>query len=166
MIDIYTDGGLLSRNPSSLGCTCAFVAVEEDRVIEEMAWRIVPREIGMEDVSSNIAELLAVIFALRWVGTEQPGWAGLLHTDSEVTATRLRRLSCGLQPKFTGVPSAVQRWLRHAIGRVGNFGIVEIAGHPTKAELEAGKDKKAGLPVSKWNVRCDKLCNLAKEYAT
>lgn len=162
MTDLYTDGGLLSRNPSSLGCTAAFVAVREGLVIEQMAWRMTCEDLGLSEVSSNTAELLAAIFALRWIGIEQPGWAGKLHTDSEVTATRLRRGQVGLRWDMRGVTSRMNTWFRLAMAKVGKFEVIELGGHPTRADLAAGVNKY-GLPVSRWNVLADKLCNRVKE---
>lgn len=162
MTDLYTDGGLLSKNPSPLGCVAAFVAIRGGVAIEQMAWRMDCGQLGLAEVTSNTAELLAAIFALRWVGIEEPGWAGSLYTDSEVTATRLRRSLAGLKPKMGGVSRTVQGWLSLAMQRVGKFSVTELAGHPTREELEAGVNKY-GFPVSRWNVLADKLCNRVKK---
>lgn len=162
MTDLYTDGGLLLRNPSPLGCTAAFVAVREGVAVEQMAWRMDCSQLGVVEVSSNTAELLAAIFALRWVGVEEPGWAGTLHTDSEVTATRLRRAQVGLKWNMGSVPWRMSTWFRDAMRKVGKFEVIELGGHPTRADLAAGVNKY-GLPVSRWNVLADKLCNRVKE---
>jgi ribonuclease HI len=100
-------------------------------------------------VTNNHAELTAVIMALESL---PEGWAGTLYTDSENTVRWLNRR--GRSPKVT---PATRTRLVAALDRVGDFRKVLVAGHPTYADLDRGC-REDGVPVSRFNVRCDELC--------
>ena len=132
---------------SSLG------AIPEEKILRCNSGIILPEEAGTKAVTNNVTELLAAAKALTAMG---PLWTGILHTDSFVT---LRRLLGG--SKFSGVPQWLRLLalgLRRNEGKARKWDVSLVAGHPTKKELAAGRRERNGLPVSKWNVWCDKKC--------
>ncbi len=150
---LYTDGGCIQRNPSSIGGTWAWVLVEDGRVFAEDG-QIVASASGVipangTPVSNNVAELVA---AVRGLEALPRGWSGRFCCDSQVT---IGRLFWGYP--FRGVP---QELVERAQKAVRNLWIrpVLLQGHPTKADLERGIGVKRGLPVSKWNVAVDRMC--------
>lgn len=174
-MNLYSDGGCIGRNPSKIGGTWAWCLVgngkeskqnyemwsapdlSEEKILRCDYGVILPEEAGAKMVTNNVTELLAAVNALTAIGHL---WTGTLFTDSYVT---LRRLLGG--SKFSGVP----QWLRMLVldlrrnrlrqGRLDRmWGVSLVAGHPTKKELATGKRERNGLPVSKWNVWCDKRC--------
>jgi hypothetical protein len=64
--------------------------------------------------------------------------------------------------KMNGIPVAMQERVLLARRRVGAFTVVLLGGHPTKAELKAGR-REDGMLVSAHNAFCDQECSrLAK----
>ncbi len=114
---------------------------------------ILPAECDDQPVGNNVAELRAAVEAL----VVMPGdWRGTLYSDSQVT---LGRLFDGWP--LRGVPvdlawrtQQLREWLR----RFGQVRGVLLQGYPTRADLERGVGKKRGLPVSRWNVLADRMC--------
>jgi ribonuclease HI len=154
MIDVYCDGGVIQVNPSPIGGTWAYVIVDQDGVEVRRAFGVVtPAEIGMPAVTNNFTEFFAALQAFYFL---PKGWAGRLHTDSNVTRLRLIYPNA----KMNGIPNPWQELLRYFRSHLGGFNVTLLDGHPTKAQLEKGVGKR-GNPVSKWNVLCDKLCTEA-----
>lgn len=158
MLDyLYTDGGLISKSPSALGGTWAWVRVIDGCEVVHSSGVVTPADLGLKHVSSNVTELLAAVIALESV---EETWTGVLWTDSLVTLCRLQG-----SEKFTGVPEELRRRCRtQRIRRgkdredVARFEVKLLGGHPSKRDLFRGRRLKDGLPVSKWNVLCDNLC--------
>lgn len=153
---IYTDGGLIGVNPSSIGGTWAWVWIKRGQVINQGEGVVTPEELGVSTVTNNVTELLAAVKALQSV---PPGWDGTLFTDSRVTLLRITT-----SYRFAGVPDFLKQatlFLR----RERNYMVQLIGGHPTRKELAEGRRARNGLPVSPWNVLCDETCTkLAKDY--
>lgn len=151
---IFCDGGVISRNPSSIGGTWAVVLVGPDGAeVDRRRNVITPQEAGVIAVSNNYTELLAACMGLSLV---PDGWAGALYTDSNVTRCRL----LGVHPRMAGIPAALEEFMWAQRRRLGPFTVTLLGGHPTKDDLFRGVGKR-GLPVSRWNVLCDKLCSAA-----
>jgi ribonuclease HI len=150
---IYCDGGVIAKNPSPYGGTWAWVAVDA-------AGELVRQDSGTIDargITNNVTEFVAAIYALEAV---PQGWSGTLYSDSQVTLGRLFHgwALGGLGVRLINRGSAVLK-------RLGKVEPVLLQGHPTKADLEAGIDKKRGLPVSRFNQLCDQECQrLARRY--
>lgn len=153
-MELYTDGGVIGRNPSAIGGTWAWCLVDDGEVIREGSGIITPNDISKSTVSNNDTELYAAVRGLEAVG---PNFDGVWFTDSKVTIHRLTS-----HPKFTGCPL----WLRKRAEQLRDarkWTVILLGGHPTKADLKIGK-MTDGSPVSEWNVRCDKeCCRLAEE---
>lgn len=150
---IYCDGGVISKNPSSLGGTYAYRLLGlDDQVIFERATVITPDGMFTPVVTNNQTEMLALLFALDRV---DDGFYGSIYSDSQVT---LGRVFMGW--KWTNMPHWVHLIYRYQRERMKNWeGIryVLLDGHPTKAQLVTGFGKR-GHPVSEHNVWCDHAC--------
>lgn len=170
---VYTDGGVIRKNPSPFGGTWAYVFVDAlDELIAERSGAIgSPVEVTCpwtgclvtKNVGNNLSEFLAVVEAMEAL---PDGWSGYLYSDSEVTLNR-----------FFGSPPSAWNWLEPDIAergykarmRLGEIVPVQLAGHPNRKELAIGhtlRTDKDGNPkppvaVSRWNVRCDKLAEQA-----
>jgi ribonuclease HI len=161
---LYTDGGVIGRNPSKLGGTWAWCLIDE-------CGRMLKRDSGVVDgyreklkvVTNNYTELFAAVTGLWAVGKD---FCGTVVTDSQITMGRLTRGT-----GFAGIP----QWLRLRtleLGRNRKWRVELVAGHPTQKDLARGykiKMLKTGgerrYPVSKWNVWVDERCQMeAKKF--
>lgn len=165
---LYTDGGCVKKNPSEIGGTWAYVAIESVFTLgEDLTW---PKtEVGGVDsqatyikhdsgfipnyldvkLTNNVMEYAAVVFALEAM---EDGWSGVVYSDSLITLGRIFGdwRNKGLEPRLIERKDKVLKRLGKVWGR-------HLDGHPTKAQLLAGIGKR-GNPVSKWNVMADQLC--------
>lgn len=153
---LYTDGGVIGPNPSSLGGTwCWCLVNREDEMMTSSMGIVEPADIGLPQVTNNLTELYAALRALKSVPKD---WSGTVYTDSKITMHRLLN-----SISFNGIPE----WLSEdvmEIRRFGKYRVVLLGGHPTKAELERGR-RKDGALVSIHNVFCDLACQrLAKQF--
>ena len=152
VITLFADGGIIGRNPSPIGGTWAWVAVDAAGDVVAQASGIIPAPPG-GTVSNNLAEFVAVVQALEQM---PDGWAGTLASDSAVTLGRLCQ-----EWKLTGLPWT---WIRRGmlvLQRLGPITPLLLQGHPTRADLARGIGAKRGYPVSIHNVTCDRLCQEA-----
>lgn len=154
MQSLYADGGVVGRNPSPFGGTWAWCLVEDDQLVCEDSGLILPQDGYGHKLTNNVSELFALCSALEAMSE---GWRGVVHSDSEVTIGRVF-----LGWALRGVPPRLVEQLRRVQLRL-QFDLrglrwVLLQGHPTRADLEKGVGVKRGLPVSKWNVYVDKLC--------
>lgn len=149
--EVYTDGGIIGKNPSAIGGTWAVVFVRSGELHGERSGVILPSDIGMETVENNIAETIAIMLALECLPI---GWSGTLFGDNLNSIRRARDLK---------IKDAVPKFVKDrllAVRQTVEPTFVLLGGHPTIAEAEAGI-RADGKRVSKWNVRADKLCCLA-----
>lgn len=146
---IYCDGGVIGRNPSTVGGTWAYVLLEKDVELYKASGSITPADIGLPVVTNNVTELFAAVKALEMVPDK---WSGHLITDSQVT---LRRLMAK-RPSLKGVPKCLVDMLWTQRNRAGRLFVQLVKGHPTIAQLAAQPHK-----YSRWNVLCDKMCGVA-----
>jgi len=159
IVSVYADGGVIGSNPSAIGGTYAYRLIEEDEECAHYidgAFVLTARENG-GPVTNNQTEMMAVLSALELVPDD---WAGTLYSDSQVT---LGRVFMGW--KWANVPQfmhAKYKDLRARLTRFEDIKWVLLDGHPTKAQLQAGKGKRGG-PVSEHNVWCDQACTEAGE---
>lgn len=160
--EVYTDGGLLSRNPSYLGGTWACRFLDRAGVIVgELSGVVIPIELRVREVTNNIAELVAALIALE---TVPDGWAGTLYTDSFVTQCRVSQGRELRRRRFKGVPERLVERVLAARGRLGGYQVVLLGGHPSREELATGQ-RMDGLPCSVHNVWADRECRrLALEW--
>lgn len=154
---VYADGGVIRVNPSPHGGTWAWCWVDAGGArIRSAAGLILPGDIGMETVSNNVSEFMALARSLRSL---PDGWSGTVYSDSRVT---LGRIFEGWRDK--GLPWHWIEAARRNLERLGAVRPVLLDGHPTKAQLAAGLGKR-GNPVSEHNVFCDAECGrVARQF--
>jgi ribonuclease HI len=157
IVAVYADGGVIQKNPSSVGGTWAWCGVDADgnRVIERGG--VVPSP--GRPITNNHTEQIAITLALEAM---PDGWSGVVYSDSMIA---LGRVFKGWRTK--NLPANVARRSAEAVARMGRIETVLLQGHPTKADLERGVGQKRGYPVSIHNVWCDRRCQEeARKYLT
>jgi hypothetical protein len=134
----------------------------DNQAVSEGAGCITPEEAGMRSISNNFSELLA---AVRGMESLPAGWSGTIYTDSMITQRRIVKRGRYLKrAKMNGIPEWLRDQTDAAKSRLGAFRVVLLAGHPTRKDLARGC-REDGLPVSKWNVMCDRMCGVqAKNF--
>lgn len=150
---VYCDGGLLGRNPCETGGMWAWCHISGGKMINHASGIVEPHDIKLPNVSNNIAELLAMIYALDALPND---WCGSVYTDSFVTLTRAQKPNSA---KFNAVPRAIREEMIAVRKRLGSLRFTLLAGHPSEADLKRGHKLKNQLPVSIWNKWCDETCN-------
>lgn len=176
---IFTDGGVILRNPSEIGGTWAWCAVTQagDHILESTGYLLpsnAPEDLAwcrMKDqyVTNNQTEFYA---AMRALETMEAGWSGILASDSEITLKRVERLIQGYRidlPLDWALRTSV------ALNRLGEIRLRHVPGHPTAKDLALGyvvKQFRDGhgvmrpkqVRVSRHQVWCDDQCRqLAKD---
>jgi len=156
---VYTDGGVIGKNPSRDGGTWAFVHVGGDGRLYRLEKGIVtPADVGLPTVTNNMTELLAMLHALEALPV---GWSGSVYTDSQITLYRAMR---PWTSKFDGITNGLRERLVAARERIGHVTFHLLGGHPDRGDA-AGTWKTTGVRLrdgrscSKWNVMCDAACN-------
>jgi ribonuclease HI len=154
-LELYTDGGVIGKNPSPLGGTWCFCVVQEGEILWQGSDIITPDIFKIKTISNNFSELYAAVMGLSSLPI---GWEGTLYSDSLITIHRVTN-----SVKFNGIPNSL-RLKTLDLRRNRKYKTVLLGGHPNKLELDSGF-RKDGKPVSKWNVLCDKTCTkLAKGF--
>lgn len=155
---VYSDGGVIGVNPSPIGGTWACCLIDEcGTTAESCSGYVWPEKVGdwvpwcveTPEVTNNQTEFYALLSALERL---PDGWSGRVCSDSAITLGRFFR---GF--KLTGLP---QGWVDRgaaALARLGAVTLVQLDGHPTRAQLAAGVGKR-GNPVSAHQGWCDKEC--------
>ena len=159
IIALYADGGVIGPNPSVVGGSWAYCLVgPAGRRLQCDSGVITPEQAGMETITNNLTEQLALVNGLLALPAH---WRGTVYSDSQIA---LYRLFHGW--KMTHLPAWLISRGSQALQRVdlANITTVLLNGHPTKAQLAAGVGKRGG-PVSIHNKWCDEACTKAsKEY--
>jgi ribonuclease HI len=157
---LYTDGGVIGRNPSAHGGTWAYCLIDahQQRIVTHSGV-ITPAEAGVPAVTNNLTALRALVAGLEAAPRDV---AGVVASDSWVSLQRVFHAAA-----LRHVPV----WLRTRLqtiqrsGRLARMTAVLLDGHPTRAQLAAGRGAR-GRPVSPHNVWCDAQCRaLARAYA-
>jgi ribonuclease HI len=135
-IRIFTDGGC-SGNPGPGGW--AFVAVQEDKALEEKAG-------AAEITTNNQMELTAVIEGLRWAISQ--GKKNLeVHTDSQYVKN--------------GITSWIHNWIKNGWKTAAKKPVKNqeywIRLHELNQQLQVDWRWVKGHAGHKWNERCDQL---------
>jgi ribonuclease HI len=147
---LYTDGGLIGRNPSPIGGTWAWCTTSrQDGRIDHASGVILPADLGLACVTNNNAELWAMICGLEALPA---GWTGTVFCDSMVT---IGRMFYGW--RMVNVPVSLQKRADVVLTRLGRVKPVLLDGHPTQQHLQQARGKN-GHPVSIHNVFCDRAC--------
>ena len=170
---LFTDGGLIGSNPSPKGGTWAWCGVSKDgEHVREVSGYLLTKgapegagnpRVRSDVVANNDSEWYA---AMRALEAMPEGWSGILASDSSVTLSRLQKIRDG---EFLRT-FRMDWWGRanRAFGRLGKVQFVQLAGHPTKKQLEDGyklTEDGQRVKVSRHQVWCDSACSeLAKTY--
>ena len=152
IFDVYTDGGVIKKNPSTIGGTWAYRFVE-GFPFHSNAGTLTKTEVLGDKVTNNQTEMIAVILALLDVPHD---FAGTVYSDSMIT---IGRMSMGY--KWKNIPQWMQDLHAQNKERLVNWDKIQwvnLKGHPTKKALSTGIDESGGRPVSIHNVWCDKEC--------
>lgn len=151
-LDLYTDGGVIGVNPSTIGGTWAWCLVDATgQRVCEYSGVITPVDAQMPAITNNLTELYAIV---RGREALPYAWSGTVYSDSWVSLQRVF-----LAAKLKNVPP----WLIERLQKLQRDGWFSdcswqlLDGHPTKAQLAAGVGKR-GAPVSIHNVFCDAEC--------
>lgn len=156
IVAVYCDGGVIRKNPSSIGGTWAWCAVDaEGSRVASDSGVVIPKP--GRTVSNNHTEQIALVKAMEAL---PEGWSGRFYSDSQVALGRVF-----LNWATNNLPGNIIARTNAALLRLGKCDWRLLQGHPTKAELESGWGKKRDLPVSIHNVWCDQECTRqAKAY--
>lgn len=154
MIQLFIDGGVVGKNPSKVAGTWAARLVYDGVVIRESSGVITPKDAGLPSITNNLTEILALVKGLEMLSSNR---VCTVYSDSQVT---LGRAFQGW--KWNNIPPWLHQLYRAQRDRLiwDEIAWVLLAGHPTKAQLSAGKGRH-GLPVSVHNVWCDHACQEA-----
>ncbi len=167
-VAVYTDGGLLTKNPSDVGGVWAWVAVSATDRNLGFKSGVVLCPHPTKKLSNNHMEQIAIVRAIEAL---PDGWDGVIYTDSDVARIRVesdyeqvvlgsKRFPAAEKNLYTSISERSKRAVAK-LGRQVRF--VLLQGHPTKADLECGWGAKRNLPVSKWNVWADRRCVYEKK---
>jgi hypothetical protein len=155
--ELYCDGGVIGRNPSPVGGTWAWRRTRGPLCLQESSGLLLPADLGVETISNNNSELLALLTGLECL---PDGWTGRCNSDSQIALGWV--FQAYSQEKIPETLRARLNNLRHG-GRLSGIQWRLLQGHPTETDLLAGVGAKRGLPVSRHNVWCDAACKGAAE---
>jgi ribonuclease HI len=152
--ELYVDGGVIAVNPSPFGGTYAYRLVLDNGRFFSEGKVVTVSEMG-GSVTNNQTEMLALLEGLKHLPDD---WTGTIYSDSMVT---LGRAFSGF--KWKNIPAWMIKLYQEQRRRLIHWDQikhVQLDGHPTKKQLEAGIGKR-GNPVSIHNVWCDQACQEA-----
>lgn len=148
---VYADGGVIGVNPSPIGGTWAYCHVDENNIRVAISSGVVLPRQSCPLITNNLTELIALVKCLEALPDD---WSGHVYSDSKIT---LGRMFEGWA--VNGIPPILLKQM-HAVKlrlRLDRSEYTLLDGHPTKAQLLAGRGKRGNL-VSEHNVWCDKRC--------
>ncbi len=149
---LYTDGGVIQKNPSPIGGTWAYCIVI-DNIVHSSGSGVIGVSSDWPTVSNNYSEMMAMIRGLEAISTYRVLFD--VSCDSAVTIGRIvnsyawRNLPNDLVLRY--------QKLRERFNDFKGIDFVQLDGHPTRDQLRSGIGHR-GHPVSQWNVWCDKQC--------
>lgn len=160
VVALYVDGGVILKNPSPIAGTWAYVLVdiEDQRVLKKGSGVMIPAEWGLDVITNNQSEMWAMLKGLAVLPDNVPS---NVCPDSQTTLGR-----CFWGHRWTNVPPDMHTEFHTQRARLDenwkNIKGILHAGHPTIDQLAKGIGRN-GLPVSKWNCLCDRMCTQAGE---
>jgi hypothetical protein len=163
-VTVIADGGVVLKNPSSIGGMWAFRIRADDGSIWSEGDGIVLKSgyPHLPYISNNFTEVMAILMAMEGLPF---GWKGEIRSDSRVALA-----TCLHGKAKTWLPGRLNDLLRENRKRFVLRDIVWtlLAGHPTKAEQKrmiAGEivKSKRGYPFDLDNVWCDEQCRVVWE---
>ena len=87
-MELYTDGGVILKNPSVYGGTYGFVIVKSGKEIYRGSGTYSPEEMGTSTVTNNQMELIAVLLGLQYADSARHKITKIV-SDSQITLGRL-----------------------------------------------------------------------------
>lgn len=169
IVSVYTDGGVIRKNPSEVGGTWAYCLVDEYGIRQGgQSGLVTPQDIGQRFVTNNVTELAAVLAAL----TALPdGWDGTIYTDSKVTMSRVSLGKNGRprKPQKVGgfrstIPDHMVNQLQIQQLRMGHYQVALVKGHASMDQIAASYNgDQSGQTHSRHNSWCDKECRKEAE---
>ena len=165
---VFTDGGVIGKNPSREGGVSAYIVVRDEQPICHKAVVVSPGiHVSGEVVTNNDTETLAIIGGLRAaIPYAGAGETINLASDSFVAICRTKNGKPG-KNYCERMHRKMQVVLDPLAQRRVDIRYHLLAGHPDEKgnSLLYGYKNKDGLawPSSHWNDKCDKMCNAAKE---
>lgn len=155
-LKLYADGGVIFKNPSPYGVTCAFVIVNKDSSIQSESFMFTHSGLS----TNNQSELLSIILGLESLSNTNRAAIAEVCSDSNVSLGRVfRNYSMSNIPEWTQVRLSNTK---KSLVNWDKFSYTLLDGHPTKKQLDIGMGKR-GHPVSIWNKICDDLCQQESE---
>lgn len=156
---LYVDGGMIKRNPSTIGGTWAYiiVALADGSIYKQDSGVVTPSDFGVPAVSNNQTEMYAMLQGLKALPVTS---LVNVYSDSMIT---LGRINSGW--KWTNIPPFMHEIYKAERKRLiawPNYFFQLLDGHPTQAQLDYGIGKR-GHPVSIHNVWCDEACRAQAE---
>lgn len=150
---LWTDGGLLSRNPSPLGGSyCAIHVNPENKMVWTDRGILIPKHLGVEKITNNHTELTAVYRGIRRL---PDGWKGEIVSDSECVLAWLQQEGRGMYRTWKNCPPWLQSYVELEQKRIldtdGRLEYRHVEGHQ-----ESSLDHR-------WNCECDRICNEEKQ---
>jgi ribonuclease HI len=139
--DLYTDGGVILKNPSLIGGTYAYVLIQDDKIKAQDSGVYTPEDMETSGVgvTNNQTELLAILSGVEWA--QSKGWhIRCLYSDSQVT---LGRLYQGWSLK--NIPYWMVQWKNELAHVIQTIPYQLVKGHADNV----------------WNNKCDELCQEA-----
>jgi len=154
---LFTDGGVISSNPSAIGGTWSWVRVCDGEELEFRHGVLLPVHTQTATVSNNNTEFIALC---RGILALPDDWRGTVASDSLIA---LGWVFKGYDT--TNIPASLRRRIPEVRAKAAKLDHILLAGHPSRKDLAAGRrlSKLPAYPVSIHNVRCDTLCNEAAE---
>jgi ribonuclease HI len=162
---LYADGGVIRKNPSSIGGTWAFCLVGPDgeQVLEYSGLVIakgkprhpdIPTAVMPDagDITNNVTEFVALSVGLAFLSECFPGWSGEVCSDSRITLIRMFEMA-----KTRGLPPDLVALAAECRSKLGTLTPVLCKGHCTREWLAAGQHPD-GRRASKHNAWCDAEC--------
>jgi ribonuclease HI len=157
---IFADGGVFGssdptlRSRSYIGGVWAWCHVTRKSIaLAERSGLLLPTA-TVPTITNNYAEYVAAVRALEAL---PEGAHVQVCLDSEITIGRLfYKWAC------SGIPDKLRYRGERAVARLGSARPILLDGHPTRAQLAAGRGSR-GYPVSRHNVWCDTACNREKD---
>lgn len=165
---VFTDGGVIGKNPSQEGGVSAYIVVRDEQPICHKAVVVSPGiHVSGEVVTNNDTETLAIIGGLRAaMPYAKEGETINLASDSFVALCRTKNGKPG-KAYCERMHLKMQTTLDSMACRANDIRYHLLAGHPEEKgnSLLYGYKNKDGVawPSSHWNEKCDRMCNAAKE---
>jgi ribonuclease HI len=169
---IFSDGGLVGRNPSREGGSWAWCGVSKDgEHIREQSGYLLTKNatcpgytrVGSDVVTNNDVEFWA---ALRALENMPDGWSGVLASDSQITIQRLKDCRDGVV--ITAFRNEWYKRASDAFKRLGTIKFVHVGGHPTQAQMADGQRENSDGTVTRVNRHQqwadDRCTELRKSY--